>query len=166
MRQYLVIVPKERTTLKKTLNMVWFVLTCLMLIGSILISPFIFPIPAIIFGIIWFYQTYHSDVEYEYVYFDGDLRIAKVTDKRKRKSLLWVTMEENIILIAPKGDRSVYKYENDKSLTYKDVSSGAAGAKVYELIAKGKKGIVRYEFEPDEEMIEAMVTKYPRTVIR
>lgn len=166
MRQNLVIVQKQRTMLKKTLNMVWFILTALMLIGSIWLSPVIFPIPAIVFGCIWYHQSYRSDVEYEYVYFDGDLRIAKVTDKRKRKSLVWVTMEDNIILIAPKGDRSVYKYENDKSVTYKNLGSGSPDAKVYELIVKGEKGMARYEFEPDEEMLDAMLTKYSRTVIK
>ena len=54
------------------------------------------------------------------------------------------------ITIAPKGDRSVYKYENDRSLVYKNLTSGSGDAKVYELICKGEKGMVRYEIEPDE----------------
>ncbi len=165
MRQCLVIVPKERTAFKKTMILVLFLLTCFLIIASIPV-PILFLIPAIICGIIWFYQNYRSDVEYEYVYFDGDLRIAKITDKRKRKNVAWLTMEDHIILIAPKGDRSVYKYENDKSLTYKNFGSGRPDAKVYELIAKGEKGISRYEFEPDEEMLDAMLIKYSKVVTK
>ena len=39
-------------------------------------------------------------------------------------------------------------------------------AKVYELIAKGEKGLVRYEFEPDDEMLNEVMVKYPRSVVR
>ena len=35
-----------------------------------------------------------------------------------------------------------------------------------ELIAKGEKGLVRYEFEPDDEMLNEVMVKYPRSVVR
>ena len=56
-------------------------------------------------------------------------------------------------------------YENDKGIKYKDYTSGDKSAKVYELIYKTGSGICRYEFEPDEEMLQAMKVKYPHTVI-
>lgn len=65
-----------------------------------------------------------------------------------------------------RGDRSVYKYENDNSLACKDLTSGESGTKIYELVFKGEKGINRYEFEPDEEMLDAVMVKYPRAVIK
>lgn len=37
---------------------------------------------------------------------------------------------------------------------------------IYELVFKGEKGINRYEFEPDEEMLDAVMVKYPRAVIK
>lgn len=166
MSEKLVIIPKRTTTLKKALNFVWFLLTCLMLLLSTFVTPIFFAIPAILFGILWYYQTYRTDIEFEYTYFDGDLRMARIKDKRRRKLMGWLNFDENVIMIAPKGDRSVYKYENDKNLTYKNLSSGVPGAKVYELIAKGEKGIIRYEFEPDEDMLDAMRIKYPRLVIK
>ena len=61
--------------------------------------------------------------------------------------------------LLPRGDRSVYKYENDKNLAYKNLTSGDPEAKVYELIAKGEKGLVRYEFEPDDEMLDEVMVK-------
>lgn len=48
----------------------------------------------------------------------------------------------------------------------KDLTSGESGTKIYELVFKGEKGINRYEFEPDEEMLDAVMVKYPRAVIK
>lgn len=31
---------------------------------------------------------------------------------------------------------------------------------------KGENGITRYEFEPDEDMLNAIMVKYPRSVIK
>lgn len=164
MRERLVIVPKKTTSVKKVLNIVWFVLACLLFVNAMFV-PTLFTIPAIIFAIVWYFQTFRSEIEYEYTYYDGELRFARIKAKRKRKGLGKVQMED-VITIAPKGDRSVYNYENDSSMAYKNLTSGDAGAKVYELIFKGEKGMNRYEFEPDEDMLDAILVKYPRSVIK
>ncbi len=101
----------------------------------------------------------------EYTYYDGEFRFARIKAKRKRKGLGRVQMED-VLALTPKGDRSVYKYENDNSLACKDLTSGGSGTKIYELVFKGEKGINRYEFEPDEEMLDAVMVKYPRAVIK
>jgi hypothetical protein len=33
-------------------------------------------------------------------------------------------------------------------------------------VCKGENGITRYEFEPDEDMLNAIMVKYPRNVIK
>ena len=67
------------------------------------------------FAIIWYFQAFRSDIEYEYTYYDGEFRFARIKAKRKRKGLGRVQMED-VLALAPKGTRSVYKYENDNSL--------------------------------------------------
>lgn len=165
MNEKLVIVPKKKTMVNRILNIVWFALACICLLLATLVSPLLFFIPALIFIGIWVYTAFYTNVEYEYTYFDGDLRFARIKNKAKRKRLAEVNMED-VIQIAPKGDRSVYKYENDNTMTYKNLASGEAGAKIYELICKGEKGMFRYEFEPDEDMLEAMMIKYARVIIK
>ena len=96
---------------------------------------------------------------------DGEFRFAQIKAKSKRKAIGSVQMDD-VLGFAPRGDRSVYKYENDKNLAYKNLTSGDPEAKVYELIAKGEKGLVRYEFEPDDEMLDEVMVKYPRSVVR
>ena len=136
------------------LTTAWFILACLMFLLATFVNPFIFLIPGIAFALVWYFQAFRSDIEYEYTYYDGELRFARIKAKSKRKAIGSVQMDD-VLGFAPRGDRSVYKYENDKNLAYKNLTSGDPEAKVYELIAKGEKGLVRYEFEPDYGKISA-----------
>lgn len=162
MREKLVIIPRRRSMGKKILTIVLFVVTCLLILLTIAM-PVIFMIPAILSGLGWYFATYQTDIEYEYTYYDGEFRFAKIRAKRRRKHLGQVMMDD-VTIIAPKGDPSVYKYENDQQMNYRDLTSAEAGAKVYEIIFKGDKGMCRYEFEPDEDMLDAVSIKYPRAV--
>lgn len=165
MSEKLVIVPKKRSGGHKVWTIVFFVLTCLGLLLSMFVTPVIFLVPTILFGVVWFLFAFRSETEYEYTYYDGDLKFAKIKNKSKRKNLASINMED-VLLIAPKGDRSVYKYETDKSVTFKNIASGMEGTKVYAIVCKGEKGIVRYEFEPDEAMLNEIMIKYPRVVTK
>ncbi len=164
MSEKLVIVPRKVTGEVKALNMGLFAAACVLIVAATFISISTFCLPAVIVTILWAWRNFYYNIEYEYTYYDGDLHIAKIINKAKRKNLADFNMDE-VITIAPKGDRSVYKYENDKSAKYKDYSSGDKSAKVYELIYKSDNGICRYEFEPDEEMLQAIRVKYPHAVV-
>ena len=164
MNEKLVIVPRVRTPLKKLVIIELFAVSCLLLWLATFSSP-IFSVPAIIVVVIWYWQTFRRNIEYEYTYYDGDLRMARIMNKAKRKNLIKINLED-VVTIAPKGDRSIYKYEQDNSYKYKDLSSGDKSAKKYAIIFKGDKGMYRYEFEPDAEMLDAICIKYPRTVVR
>ncbi len=165
MNEKLVIVPRNKSGLRKAVTMLLFVMACACLSLASFFSPALFFVPALIFTFLWIWQKFYTNIEYEYTYYDGELRLAKITNKAKRKNLMAVSLED-VLAIAPKGDRSVYKYENDNALKYKDFTSGTKNGKVYELIFKGEKDMCRYEFEPDEEMLDAIRVKYPRTVVK
>ena len=164
MSEKLVIVPRKVTGNVKVINLGLFAATCVLLAAATFISMSTFFLPAVIVTALWAWRNFYYYVEYEYTYYDTDMHIAKIINKARRKNLADLNMDE-VLVIAPKGDRSVYKYENDKSTKYKDYTSGDKSAKVYELIYKTSNGICRYEFEPDEEMLQAMKVKYPHTVI-
>jgi hypothetical protein len=150
---------------KQFLIAFWFVLACICILLSTTLSPYVFFVPAIVFAVIWYFQAFQSDIEWEYTYFDGDLNIARIKAKRKRKKMVSVSMED-VLAIAPKGDRSTFKYENDSSVSCKKLISGSPDAKVYNLIVKNEGNVTRYEFEPDEEMLDAIMVKYPRQVVK
>jgi hypothetical protein len=164
MSEKLVIVPQRKTSAQKIMHFAFFALACLCFAFAIMV-PWVFIIPAILFALLWYFLGFRSDTEFEYTYYDGDLRMAKIRNKSRRKNLLNVSMDD-VVVIAPRGDRSVYQYENDRNLPCKNFSSGEPGAKVYELVCKGDKGFRRYEFEPDEEMLDAIMVKYARLVTK
>lgn len=165
MNEKLVIVPQIQTGMKKALTLSFFAAALSCFIMATFVSPGLFFVPSIIFFFLWVWRNFYHKIEFEYTYYDGELRIAKIINKAKRKNMLAVNMED-VLAIAPRGDRSVYKYENDNALKYKDFTSGDKSAKVYELVFKGEKDMCRYEFEPDEEMLDAIRVKYPRTVVK
>ena len=164
MNEKLVIIPKLVTSGKKMMTIVLFVIACILLLLSTFVSPLLFFLPAILVMVLWVWQGFFSNVEFEYTYFDGDLRFAKIRNKAKRKKIADINMED-VVILAPKGDRGVYKYENDKNLKCINLTSGRADAKVYELIVKNEEGFVRIEFEPDEEILNAMMVKYARIIV-
>lgn len=165
MNEKLVIIPKLVTSGKKIMTIVLFVIACILLLLSTFVSPLLFFLPAILVMVLWVWQGFFSNVEFEYTYFDGDLRFAKIKNKAKRKKIADINMED-VVILAPKGDRGVYKYENDKNLKCINLTSGRADAKVYELIVKNEEGFMRIEFEPDEEMLNAMMVKYARIIVK
>ena len=165
MSEKLVIIPAKVSPVKKFFKTFLFVLACLFFLGATFLSPTLFFVPAIIVGIIWGYLTFYSKIEYEYTYYDGDLIFAKIKNKAKRKKIAGIDMNE-VFICAPKGDRALYKYENDNSIKCKKLLSGQEGAKIYGIVSKGDEKITRYEFEPDEEFIDAMRIKFPQIVIK
>ena len=86
MHEKLVIVPKKKTGSKKMLTTAWFILACLMFLLATFVNPFIFLIPGIAFALVWYFQAFRSDIEYEYTYYDGELRFARIKAKSKRKA--------------------------------------------------------------------------------
>lgn len=121
--------------------------------------------PVILMGIAVGYYFHTRNFEYEYSYFDGDVRFAKITNKSKRKRLPGYKMEE-IVIIAPAGDRSVYQYENDRNAKVRDLSSGYADRDVYVMVAKSDNGVEVVRFEPDEKYLNAVCIKYAQKVKR
>lgn len=165
MSEKLVIIPRKVTGIGKLVNTWLLVMACLLVLLSAMLSPYVYSVPAMIVISLWVWRRFRCNVEYEYTYYDGDLHIAKITNKARRKNLVNVNMED-VTVIAPRGDRSIYKYENDKSYKRKDYTSGEKGAKVYHLVGKTEKGLCCYAFEPDEDMLNAIMVKYPRSVIK
>ena len=78
---------------------------------------------AVVFGLIAYLMIMAQNTEFEYSYFDGELRFAKIKNKSRRKRLGIYSME-SVAAIAPAGDRSVYNYENGNEIKKIDYTSG------------------------------------------
>ena len=93
--------PKRRTVGKKIFDVALFAVTCVFIILAMVV-PVFFIVPAAIGGTLWYFLSFHSDIEYEYIYYDGEFRFAKIRAKSKRKNLGEVQMEDVIRRLHPR----------------------------------------------------------------
>lgn len=163
MQEIYVLVPVKRskgsmvaTILSLVLAAVFFLLSCSL--------PFMSPL-GILFLVFWFFLNFRSYKEYEYSYFDGEFRFAKIMNKSRRKRLGIYSMDE-VLLIAPEHDRSVSKYENDKMIPVKDYTSRDPEHVVYDLVAQKEGDVVLIKFEPDSNYLDTVEIKFKQKVIR
>lgn len=126
---------------------------------------YIFFVGTVLFLIMWYYWGIGMNVEYEYSYFDDEIRFSKITNKSRRKNLKSYDMSR-IITIAPTGDRSVYRYENDKSVKVKDYTSGLENENSYDIVVKDDKGETLLLVELDERFLNEVEKKHRDKVKR
>ncbi len=125
---------------------------------------FVFMTVGVIMIFVWYFLQFRQFKEYEYSYFDGECRFARIMNKSRRKRLCVINMDE-VMQIAPAGDRSVSNYERDASVKKTDYTSHTK-APYYDLVYKQKDGCRIIQFEPDEAYLDAVCVKYGQKVIR
>lgn len=113
----------------------------------------------------WYFLQFRTFKEYEYSYFDGELRFARIMNKSRRKAIRSFHMDD-VIIIAPSEDRSVYKYMNDEQVRKVDYTSGHKDVPYYVIITKNNETITLYKIEPDEQYLDAIALKYRQKLVR
>lgn len=115
--------------------------------GIVLVAAMIFLFPKL-------------NIEYEYVFVDGQIDFDRITGKAKRKTMLRIDLEQ-VEIIAPEGSHALDSY-NNMDFEKKDFSSGDKTIKPYIIIGNkdGKK--IRIAFEPNEKMLSMIKQKSPR----
>ena len=113
-------------------------------------------------GIAAYFILPNLDLEYEYVFVNGDLDIDKIMNKARRKRMFSVDADQ-MELLAPVGAVELMQYKKIKTYDY---TSGKKDAKIYALIASNKGEVCKILFEPNETIVEGFFVKAPRKVIR
>jgi len=126
----------------------------LMLIGSYV------GIAGIILVVVMVFLFPKLNVEYEYVFVDGQFDFDRITGKAKRKTILRIDMEQ-VEIIAPEGSHALDSY-NNTNFEKKDFSSRDKNVKPYVIIASDKDKKFRISFEPNEKMLSMIKQKNPR----
>ena len=114
----------------------------------------------LVFALIWLFPK--LNVEYEYVFVDGQLDFDRITGKSRRKTMLRIDLE-NVEIVAPQGSHSLDGYSNTQ-LINKDFSSNDKNNKPYIIIGNVGDKKYRIAFEPNEKMIMMMKQKSPRKI--
>lgn len=115
-------------------------------------------------GIAFYCVHFMTNLEYEYAYFSGDLKFAKIINKSRRKRIMAFSMEE-VVAIAPSGHAMVSSYENNKSVVVKDLTSHDKTKEFYEIIANTDGRTYLVMIEPDEAFLKEIKIRYPMKVI-
>ncbi len=164
MLEVYVFVDKKKSLAMKILTAFLFFAGAYFMYATILGLLLYFAIAVPLLAIAWHLHT--KQVEFEYSYFDGEFRFAKIFNKQKRKDLRGYNVED-VIVIAPEGDRSLHNYENNPQVKTRDLSSGYKNeSKVYCLVAKTEERYEMTKFEPDEKYLDAVCIKYRQKVVR
>lgn len=142
-------------TIKK-IGLIVGVILCVVLMG---VAQFFWFVPAFgIVGLVYLWRRWGS-IEYEYLYFNGDLDIDRIMGMESRKRLISISAKEMEIL-APTGSPELRPYQN---LKVYDCSSKTDN-KTYEVVAKLKDQNVRVIFEPNDTILQGMRIYAPRKV--
>jgi hypothetical protein len=163
MMEIYVLVARNKSIAMRLLATFFFAVTVVLLLFGC-VNMFLLPF-AIIAGFLWYLLQFQSNKEFEYSYFDGDVRFAKVMNKSRRKSLGSYTMEE-VLQIAPAGNRAMYKFENDSTVKKLDYTSGNKETLYYEMVVNDESGTKLIMFEPDDQYLDAVCVKYSQKVVR
>lgn len=136
-------------------------LTVACLAGSLLFMPLL---PAgIVLAVVTFFLFPRFDLEYEYLYVNGDIDVDKIMSKQKRKHCASYSLE-NLEMMAPTGSHALDSCKNSAGIQVRDFTSLQPGTPSYTLVfnREGRKELVKLEL--DETVVQDMRRMAPRKV--
>lgn len=163
MLEVYVLVAKKKSMSMKVLTAILGLIGVYFLYATLVGLVVFFAVAVPFLALAWYFHK--KELEFEYSYFDGEFRFAKIYNKQKRKDLKGYEAD-NVIIIAPEGDRGLYQYENNPQVKKRDLTSGYKDRKVYCLVAKNEEGYELTKYEPDEKYLDAVCIKYRQKVVR
>ena len=102
----------------------------------------------------------YLNVEYEYVYCDGQIDFDKIMNGEKRKQL-YRTDLDNAVVVCPADSHELDGYKYNKAAE-RDYTSRENGRRVYAIVeTAGEQNTILY-FEPNEKMLGMIKQKVPR----
>ena len=90
---------------------------CLGSVGLLLGMSVIFVIPAVVFGIAWYFLHQNADIEFEYAHTNGEFDIDKVIANSSRKKVLSVDLSR-VDIIAPIDSPELERFDGLKRMDY------------------------------------------------
>ncbi len=153
---------------KKKDNMQSIALRVLLIIGIVIgillmLLGGVFGIAGVVIVVAMVFLFPKLNVEYEYVFVDGQIDFDKITAKSKRKTMLRIDMEQ-VEIIAPEGSHSLDGYTYVQYVK-KDFSSGDKASKPYVAIASVEDKKYRISFEPNEKIRANKIMHHKRIII-
>ncbi|MCD8012967.1 MAG: DUF6106 family protein [Lachnospiraceae bacterium] len=146
---------------KKFLKGFFPVMTGLCVVVGVILWPFL--IGALVFLLVTIFVGPRLDVEYEYLYVNGELDIDAIYSKQKRKRVASYDME-HLEVLAPSKSHALDSYLSRQGAKYEDYTSGHAPECSYILVFNEEKGQKLIAVELDDAIIADIRRIAPRKV--
>ena len=156
-----VLVKKEQTWKDKLVKGGLIALVVIFAVAGIII-PILFFV-AIALGIAAYFIIPGTDLEFEYLFVNGELDIDKIMSKSKRKRVKSLNLSECDIM-APLNSHRMDYYNSNQKLKVLDFSSGNSEHKRFAIIVRDGADTCKVIFEPDETLAKTMRNTAPSKV--
>lgn len=158
-----ILVKRKTPAINKFLKGLMVTMTVLCVVGALL---FLFPlllVGAVVFGLLTFFFAPKLDVEYEYLYVNGELDVDAIYSKQKRKRVGSYDVSE-LEILAPANSHALDSYRNNKSIKLVDYTSGDPQVKSFIMVFNKDKGQVMVNVEIDDAIVADIRRMAPRKV--
>lgn len=156
------LVKKKPTALDAVIKYGLIILTVLAALAGLFVSPVILVL-AVILGVVSYFVIPKTDIEYEYLFVNGELDIDMVMAKTKRKKVNTFDLRE-ADLIAPVNSQRMAYYNNNSKLKTLDYSSGDESHRRFAVIIRADGDTCKVILEPDDTMAQAIKNSAPSKV--
>ena len=153
------LVKKDKTAKDSLLKYGLIVLTVLAVFAGLIITPLALII-AVALGIACYFVIPKTDVEYEYLFINGDFDIDMIMSKTKRKKVKSFKLSE----AAPLDSHRMDYYNGNQNMKVLDFSSGNPEHKRFGVITRLDGNLCKIILEPDEALAQAMKNSAPSKV--
>lgn len=160
---YTEVIVKRKTPPKDLILKGLLIVATLLAVLSFFIFGFLGLIILLAVGVADYFLFPSFNVEYEYLYVNGELDVDKIMSKQKRKRVYSANVRE-LEIMAPTNSHALDYYNNNREIKTYDFSSLMPDHKTYTMILKGEKGMERVVFEPNDTILQDMKRFSPREV--
>lgn len=129
--------------------------------GVVIMWPLL--IAAVALGIVTYLMIPRFDLEYEYLYVNGEIDIDKIMGKQKRKRCASYDIE-NMEIMAPSNSHALDSYKNNSDIRVKDYTSLDPQASSYSLVFNQEKQRELVKLELNERVVQEIRRIAPRKV--
>ena len=157
------LVKKERTAKDRLVKGSIIALIVLLVLAGLFIMPLLL-IAAIVLGVCAYLFIFPgTDLEFEYLFVNGELDIDKIMAKSKRKRVKSLNVTECDIM-APLNSHRMDYYNGNQKMKTLDFSSGIEDHKRYAMIIRDSGETCRVILELDDELANTMKNSAPSKV--
>ena len=159
-----VMVPKKPSGKDQAIKFALIFFTVLFALAGLVLMPILL-IGAVILGIVDYIFLPRLNVEFEYLYVNGELEVDRIFSKSRRKRAASYDLS-SMEIMAPWNSHRLDSYKNNRSLKKADYSSGIEGEghKPYGFVISRNSQMELVVFEPNETMLKDIRSKMPRKV--